>query len=49
MSGAKTVKKVDLTACTVDQLVDRFAAIGVEQDKTEQPKTMQGTGGSSLK
>jgi Domain of unknown function (DUF2019) len=30
------MKQVDLTACTVDQLVDRFAAIGVEQDKAEQ-------------
>lgn len=30
------MKQFDLTAFTVDQLVDRFAAIGVEQDKAEQ-------------
>jgi Domain of unknown function (DUF2019) len=30
------MKQLNLTACTVDQLLDRFAALGVEQDKAEQ-------------
>ena len=39
----------DLQFLTVDQWVHRFADIGVQQDKAEQPNTIRNTNGFFLK
>jgi hypothetical protein len=34
-SGAETVKRVKLEEMTIDELVERFAGIGIAQDQAE--------------